>query len=342
MRQHLLRLYDGVSVRHSFLQDSQTFDCIPVDQQPAVRLQGLKSIAAAPSAAPATTDAPTAKGGPRALPASQQSKAEFDAFGNAQRCDTGTIPMRRITLQEMSRFETLQKFFEKGPNGAGQVHLKDQNGSVAPSINGHTYAHEYQHVNNYGGYSVLSLYRPYVNTSYGEIFSLSQQWYVGFGASGVQTAEVGLQNYPAKYGSENSALFIYWTADGYTHTGCYNLDCGTFVQTNGNWHLGAGFNNYSTVGGAQYEVALGYYLSGGNWWLAAGSDWVGYYPGSIYGGGPMSHYAQEFDLGGESDASYYWPPMGSGRSRVGRLAARRLSSSRSCIAIPATAATTRP
>jgi hypothetical protein len=53
MRQHLLALYDGVNVAQSYVVGSQTIDCIPIMQQPAVRMLGLTSIAEPPSA-PAT------------------------------------------------------------------------------------------------------------------------------------------------------------------------------------------------------------------------------------------------------------------------------------------------
>jgi hypothetical protein len=39
MRQHLLRLYDGVTVNHSFATDGQIFDCVPIGQQPGLRRQ---------------------------------------------------------------------------------------------------------------------------------------------------------------------------------------------------------------------------------------------------------------------------------------------------------------
>ena len=321
MRQHLLKLYSGVAVSHSYALGGQIFDCVPIEQQPGLQAAGLSptgaKLATPPPLSPAMAlnqAAPgVSPGGQRqGLPGVQRETIGADAFGNKQGCGAGAIPMRRITLQEMSHFETLQKFFEKGPNGAGQASDK-RGGNLPPAINGHSYAHEYQYVTNYGGYAVQSMYNPYVYTGYGEIFSLAQHWYVAGSGAALQTAEIGLQNYPAKYGSENSALFIYWTADDYKNTGCYNLDCGAFVQTNSNWHLGAGFNNYSTVGGAQYELALGFYLYAGNWWMAAGSDWVGYYPGWRYAGGALSHNAQAIDYGGETVGSYYWPPMGSGQ-----------------------------
>jgi hypothetical protein len=313
MRQHLLGLYEGVSVKHSYALNGQTFDCMPINQQPSVRQLGIKTIAAPPPKAPASTPV-TGSSSLGAVEASQQSPTAVDAFGNTQRCEAGSFPMRRITLQEISRFKTLQEFFQKGPAGAGQAPQKRGDAETPPSEDGHTYAHEYQSVNNYGGYSVFSLFSPYVDTSLGEVFSLSQHWYVGY-TPVRQTAEIGLQVFPAKYGSENAALFIYFTPDNYAKggRGCYNHDCAAFVQVNSNWHLGGGFSHYSTVGGAQYELALGFYLYNGNWWMAAGNDWVGYYPGSLYNGGQLSRYAQTFDLGGETVGSTIWPPMGSGQ-----------------------------
>src|ERR1700730_1299073 len=163
MLQHLRSLYDGVSVKHSYAMGERIYDCVPIQQQASVRRLGLKTLAAPPPMAAALLTAPASKGDHPAVAGSQQSQTGADPFGNAQRCEDGSIPMLRVTLKEMSRFETLQKFFEKSPNGAGQAH-QTQGGNLPPSQNGHSYAHEYQNVNNYGGYSVLSLYSPYVNT----------------------------------------------------------------------------------------------------------------------------------------------------------------------------------
>jgi len=212
----------------------------------------------------------------------------------------------------MSHYPNLRAFFDKGPNGAGRAPTGDQ--MNAPAAPAHKYAYTYQYVNNLGGDSALNLWSPYVNNIWfiGEVFSLSQQWYVGWGTGSTQTAEVGWQNYPDKYGSENSALFIYYTADNYNKTGCYNLDCAAFVQVNHSWYLGSGFSNYSTSGGAQYSFEAQYYLYQGNWWLALGGTWIGYYPGSLYGNGQMRYNAQLIEYGGESVGSWIWPPEGSG------------------------------
>jgi hypothetical protein len=46
MRQHILLLYQGVEVSHSFTRDSDYFDCVAIEQQPSVRVLHLKEVAA--------------------------------------------------------------------------------------------------------------------------------------------------------------------------------------------------------------------------------------------------------------------------------------------------------
>lgn len=312
MRQHILSLYEGVDVEHSFLLDGQVFDCVPVAQQPSVRQLGLdKAELEAPPPALADADQnPPERGLERAT--SPLTQGLQDAFGNAVSCAEGTIPLRRVTLKEMTRFRTLEQFFHKVPDEEG---LSDDDAPKAP-VATHKYAHAYQVVKNYGGNSWLSLWSPAVNTTLGQIFSLAQHWYVGGSGKSTQTVEGGWQAYPGKYGTSKSVLFIYWTADNYTNTGCYNLDCAGFVQTNSNWALGGTWTSYSTRGGAQFSFQMQWKLNAGRWWLylqGAGSyEAVGYYPVSIYRGGRLAHYADKVDYGGETVGTTRWPPMGSG------------------------------
>ena len=313
MRSHVLTLYNGVQVKHSFLLDAHPFDCIPIMQQPSVRLQRLTTIATPPAVGPAF---PTGNSGSAAasIPSQIDPAQPTDPLGNAIGCDRGSIPMRRVTLDDLGRFNSLSAFFQKGPDGAGQYQSP---GASAPAVaSTHKYAHSYQYVPNLGGTVDIGLWSPSVNTTLNETFSLSQFWYTN--SSGpVQTLEAGIQNYPQKYNTTSSALFIYWTSDGYNKVGCYNLDCPGFVQTNGNVYLGRGFRVYSSDGGPQYVVNLRAFHYQGNWWLyiggGAASNALGYYPDSVYHGTPMTVAADEIDYGGEVVGTTVWPPMGSGR-----------------------------
>jgi hypothetical protein len=232
-----------------------------------------------------------------------------DKFGNRLGCSAGTIPMKRMTLEEMSHFANLRAFFEKGPNGFGQAVSGDQLKKPVDSTV-HKHAITYQYVNNLGGQGYLNLWTPFVNNSVGQDFSLSQQWYIG----GPQTAEVGWHNLGG-FGHQASKLFVYYTADNYQSTGCYNLSCGAFVQVNNSWTLGGAFPSYSVYGGDQAWFTAQYYLYSGNWWLAINGTWIGYYPTSIYQGGQMAYNAQLIEYGGEVDAqnkNTLYPQMGSG------------------------------
>lgn len=86
MRDYLLHLYEGMHVRQSYRVGSQVIDCVPVNEQPSLR-QSTKGIAAPP---PGAADKDSGDG-----------------------CAEGTIPMRRITLDELIRFPTLDDYLHK-------------------------------------------------------------------------------------------------------------------------------------------------------------------------------------------------------------------------------------
>ena len=315
MRQHIVNLYRDVHVTHSFVMNLDHFDCIPMQQQPAARLLGPKGGASVP---------PLSRAGNRPIevPAegpttrlSQETAVETkDAFGNSLHCEAGTIPMRRITLDEMTRFPSLRDFFDKGPNKSGQAPQADsQNSAAAEQFSDHKYAYMEQTVNNIGGNSNLNIWSPYVNTDLGEVFSLSQEWYTAGSGASRQTAEVGWQNFPGKYGDERSRLFIYYTANNYQGQNCYNMECAAFYQVSNNWVFGGSFPKYSSVGGPQYDVSASFYLYNGDWWLSINGEWVGYYPGALYNGGPLAQHADKIQFGTESYGTEgVWPAEGSG------------------------------
>ena len=304
MHRHLLKTYGVVEVKHSFVREGSHFDCVPVNQQPAVRELALESIAEAPPQA-LQPNAGAAEMSARAV-----EELPVDEFGNAMGCEASTIPMRRIGLEEMTRFGSLHEFLSKKP----EVPAAADGTEIAPAVNAqaHKYAYMQQQVDNLGGNASLNIWTPYVDTARGEIFSLSQEWYVGGSGAATQTVEVGWQNYPGKYGSQSPVLFIYWTADNYSATGCYNLECGAFVQVSNAATIGASLGVSSVAAGAQYDVSARFYLYAGNWWLAINGNWIGYYPGTLFRGGQMTRFAQSIKFGTESVGTTTWPGEGSG------------------------------
>ncbi|CAN6373638.1 unnamed protein product [Urochloa humidicola] len=72
-------------------------------------------------------------------------------------------------------------------------------------------------------------------------FSLAQLWITGgpYASNELNTVEAGWHVFPRLYGDNNTRLSIYWTRDGYNKTGCYNLRCPGFIQTNNQIAIGA-------------------------------------------------------------------------------------------------------
>jgi hypothetical protein len=299
MRRHIVSHYTGVNVTHSFL-DEHHFDCITIESQPSLP-KGSKP------ATPPPTNASWKEVEHSMVATSRLTQGLVDKAGNAIRCEAGTIPMLRLTLDRVLAHETLDHFFAKYPGGPSQKLVSDYHAVLSGSP--HKYSHAYQTVNNHGGTSDLNIWNPSGD------FTLSQQWYVAHKSDGtVQTAECGNVRYPAGSWSDAS-LFIYRTNNGYASgSGCYNLDCAGFVQTNHTYALGAHWSHYSTQGGDQYSLKYGYQLFEGNWWLQLGGTNVGYYPGSVYDNGPMATESTKVDFGGETynDNTDAWPQMGSG------------------------------
>jgi hypothetical protein len=325
-RQHLLSFYSGADVKHSFIDENgQCFDCMPIEQQPALR--GTGRTLAQPPVVPVRLGAPSPQAGVSSLtPPLHPDKK--DRYGNAMSCPPGTVAIRRLTLDELTRFETLEHFLRKTPRRFGRSPSSAMPNAAGAAGPPHEYAHAWQTVDNLGGHSVLNIWAPPVTGD--QIFSLSQHWYVANSAAGVQTAEVGWQVFPQKYGHDKPVLFTYWTADGYRTTGSYSTDAHDFVQYSSTCPVGIAFDAVSVSGGLQAEAEVCFLLSGGNWWLFInGTDAahaVGYYPVSLYKGGPMSTKAAEIDYGGETVGTTTYPPMGSGgfaAAGAGRAAYQR-------------------
>jgi hypothetical protein len=312
LRAHILKSYqrvDSRQVKHSFVDENDSvFDCIPIRQQLALR-DATEAVAKPPS--------PPWRAG-RAFPRNDRLRPALgmvpdrkDRHGNATSCTAGTVPVRRLTLDDLSRFKTLGNFFRKWPEGVEVLRGGDVP-RAAPS-DGHLYAHARQYVRNLGGSSLLALWAPQVATDQIE-FSLSQQWYAAVSDGNTQTVEVGWQVFPAFYGHTAPVLFIFWTADAYQSQMCYNLTCGAFVQIDPSVAIGGAFSSWTTSGYEPVEFQAGFLLYSGNWWLQVNGVWVGYYPGTLFGAGLLATGAESIDYGGETlvSARGVAPPMGSG------------------------------
>jgi hypothetical protein len=313
MQDHIDKLYDGVTVVQSYEDiGGQVIDCIPIEQQP-----GLRNARSPMPTPPDLSGKRTSQHDPisRAVPA-----PTLDRHGNVRSCPQGTIPMRRITLDELVRFENLDSFFRKYPPATSTMVASIDATVPVAGGNNHRYSAARQGIANIGGMSYLSVNQPSVNNN--EIFSLSQQWFTAGSGLTEQTVEVGWQVFPTKYGNALPNLFIFYTNAGYQNgSGSYNLDdANTFVQLSNNYTIGGAVPQMSMADGTQQNLLIATYLSNGAWWIyvngLTSSDILGYYPTTLFGAGPMTTAADAITFGGETVSgdppNGNWGQMGTG------------------------------
>jgi hypothetical protein len=318
MKAHLLDLYRGVHVRHSFVEAGNNVDCIPIDEQPGLRgaSDAEKREARHPDK---QVGSPKAQYG-RQVPGTTQNlditlpRGKRDVFGNSISCALGTIPMRRITLEDMVRFPTLNEFLHVGKIDDGSL---DRRPSRDPGDAArHYYARGVQFVDNLGADAWFNVWSPTVKP---HEESLSQLWVVGGDGKTKQTVEAGWQVLPDKWKSDQAALFVYFTADGYDKTGCYNTECdNSFVQVANNVYLARGFDHYSATNAGQWGFNLQWKRNAnGNWWMYYKGPGnyipVGYYKKAIFGTGALASRASKVAFAGEASTVPSALQIGSGK-----------------------------
>ncbi|XP_028785846.1 uncharacterized protein LOC114741756, partial [Neltuma alba] len=167
-------------------------------------------------------------------------------------CPEGTIPIRRTREEDVLRASSVQRFGRKLPKPV----RRDTN------TNGHEHAVGYVSGDEYyGAKASINVWAPSVANQYE--FSLSQIWVIsGSFGDDLNTIEAGWQVSPELYGDNYPRFFTYWTVSKfnivmhYQATGCYNLLCSGFVQTNNKIAIGAAISPTSSYNGGQFDISL--------------------------------------------------------------------------------------
>jgi hypothetical protein len=307
MRSYLVKRYRGVNAVHSYIDgEYQVWDCIPVANQPALRKKKSSFENIPPYPGDYTADVANAAS------TYITELTTKDVNGNSMQCPEGSIPMRRLSMEELVQFESLQQFFGKESSPFNFPIENSRIGALTPIDIPRKYSFAKQLIANKGGSAILNLWQPIVSNNNQEL-TLAQIWLVGGRDDKLQTIEVGWQVYPKKYGTKKPVLFIYWTADNYKQTGSYNLEMkNTFVQVSNQWSFGGTLSPVSVMGGDQFDIRVEWYLTGNAWWLYINKTAVGYYPSKLFGAGILSKMAEGILVGGEAAGKGSWPQMGSG------------------------------
>lgn len=262
--------------------DGDLIDCVPSHKQPAFdhpQLKGQKPL-----------DPPERPKGHKNHPSGMVSENYQLWSLSGESCPEGTVPIRRTTEHDILRASSVRRFGRK----VGR-HVRRDSGS-----NGHEHAVGYVSGEQYyGAKASINVWAPRVSNQYE--FSLSQMWVIsGSFGDDLNTIEAGWQVSPELYGDNYPRFFTYWTTDAYQATGCYNLLCSGFVQTNSRIAIGAAISPTSSYNGGQFDISLLVWKDPkhGNWWLEFGSGiLVGYWPSFLFT--HLRDHASMVQFGGE-------------------------------------------
>ncbi|KAL3636370.1 hypothetical protein CASFOL_020917 [Castilleja foliolosa] len=190
-------------------------------------------------------------------------------------CPENTVPIRRITEEDVLRASSVQRFGRKL-----RRHVRKESDVNTNIINTHEYGIVYVEDSYYGASAVMDVWAPKVE---GKMeFSLSQIWVMAGPSETLNTIEAGWQVFPDMYKDNSPRLFTYWTW-GY-HNGCYNLVCPGFVQISRTIVPGAAIKPVSSYNNKLYDLPFYIYKDSknGNWWLEVNHVAVGYWPSKLF------------------------------------------------------------
>ncbi|CAL5373887.1 unnamed protein product [Camellia sinensis] len=184
-------------------------------------------------------------------------------------CPQGTIPIRRTQNHDLHRTFPFHRQGGQHYYPFGQL------------LGGHEFAFVTESGSTYhGAHASFNVWNP--RTEANE-FSLSQIWVMS-DISTRNAIEAGWMVYPGLYRDNQTRFFISWTRDNYHITGCYDLSCPGFVQTNHKFAIGSTIKPVSTYKGKTFDISILIYKdnNSGNWWLQVQDVVLGYWPGSIF------------------------------------------------------------
>lgn len=208
-------------------------------------------------------------------------------MNTSESCPEGTIPIRKTTEQDVLRASSVRRFGRK-------IRRRDTTSGDHEHAVAFASGDQY-----YGAKASINVWAPRVIDQYE--FSLSQVWVIsGSFGNDLNTIEAGWQVSPELYGDNYPRFFTYWTTDAYQTTGCYNLLCSGFVQTNNKIAIGAAISPRSSYNNKQFDIGIMIWKDPkhGHWWLEFGSGLlIGYWPSYLFS--HLRDHANMIQFGGE-------------------------------------------
>ncbi|XP_019101078.1 PREDICTED: uncharacterized protein LOC104785640, partial [Camelina sativa] len=146
-------------------------------------------------------------------------------------------------------------------------------------------------------------------------YSKVQIWLENGPRDQLNSIQVGSAVHPRLYGDSLTRFTVYWTADGYKKTGCYNTKCPGFILVTRDSWLGSSFDRSSIYGGKEiigYQPKIFQDGFSGHWVLKVFDQLIGYWPKELFT--HLNEGASLIRYGGNTFTSPNGisPPMGNG------------------------------
>ncbi|WP_411822118.1 neprosin family prolyl endopeptidase [Leptospira sp. 'Mane'] len=325
MKDKLLEIHSDTHPRASFHVNDVIVDCIPFEEQPWLRSHPEDIPVKHPSKEvrlPKLTNA-------------NRAKSHLGESGSP-RCPENTIPKRRITLDDLTKHESLETFVKsvlpinppiigfglpRGYATASQTLLSGAQGAIVD----------------------FSVWSPQTINKGDQ--SISQMWLTAGNNATFQSLETGWMVNRTVVQSGSSFPFYFWTPNDY-QSGCINRVCfgvdpanpsknltEQYVQTSDSFIFAVPWNasGYSQKGQPPVFIGFSWHkdVDGTKWWhkyycapgngLECQTGWqdIGYLPVTAFNGGLLSGSPDTLTVGGEVAMQSSTSPGGTGQMGSG-------------------------
>ncbi|CAN8221470.1 unnamed protein product [Cochlearia groenlandica] len=260
-------------------EDGDIFDCVDIHKQPAFDHPALKNhkIQMKP-----TVEFKSKKKSMDINGSSIQITSQI--WTKSGTCPVGTIPVRRVSREDISRASSPYLFGRKTPY---KYNIRDKAHPRNITLNNQRPQNRSEAVllavgfNYIGAESDINVWNPPGVED--DDYSSAQIWLTEGETDMFESIEAGWMVNPGVFGDTLTRLFAYWTTDGYHNTGCFNLLCSGFVQTSPNLALGGAIKPVTTNWKMQYYISISMFLdpNEGTWWLRFNDIVLGYWPSEL-------------------------------------------------------------
>ncbi|XP_022941230.1 uncharacterized protein LOC111446601 [Cucurbita moschata] len=280
--QKKLKLLNKPALHTIYSEDGDIIDCVDIYKQPAFDHPALKNH---------TIQMEPDWGVDWKM--SVEQNEPFQVWQRSGRCPEGTIPIRRVREQDLLRVNSLDSFGKNFFYGSSKLGAEVNRSTSILYTAGYNYI---------GASGQINVWNPKVDLP--NDFTASRIWLKNGPSENFESVEAGWMVNRRLYGDTKTRFSVHWTVDSYKSTGCFDLTCSGFVQTNPKIVLGAVIDPISTRGGQQFIISVGMFQDprSRNWWLNVQGWPVGYWPPTLFG--YLRHSATLVEWGGEVFSSH--------------------------------------